>query len=306
MEPELIIIKPAELFLKSKPVRAKFFKQLTKNIKAALLLNSIDFDHVIKEESRLLVYTDEIAESLDVIKNIFGIAKLAPAVQTGSRLEVIKEHALEQAKDAGIEGTFDVKTKRVFKQFPLTSVQISQEVRKFLADNTNAKVKYKNPDLTIYIELLENKSFIYTSLLNGLGGLPIPVSGKVLCLCDSSLDSIVAAWLFLRRGCEVVPLHLRVDEKEHSVFLRNVGSLEKFSYGSRLKPHSIKLDSSKDLVEQADKYAQEVDAKAIVLATQNVNKLKTLKGQTELPIFTPLLGLSDKEIKSLKKIIQQA
>jgi len=303
MEPEVIIVKPGELFLKSKPVRRKLFKQLIKNIKQALKLNDVDFDYVFEEEARILVYTDEINEALTVIKNVFGITKLAPAVQVGSRLEIINEAALELAKLSKTK-TFDVKTKRVYKKFPLTSVEISNEVRTYLADKTGARVNYKKPNVTVNIELLENKTFIYIDGILGLGGLPIPASGKVLCLCDSSFDSIIASWLFMRRGCEIVPLHLRVDEREHTQYLNHTKSLGTFSYGFRLKPYSEKLEE--DMIEQAEAFAKEVGAKAIVLATQDPKKLPKLKKQTELTIFAPLIGLTTKELNSIKKNIQQA
>jgi len=334
MEPELIIAKPAELILKSSAIRARFETQLIKNIKAALKENNINYDHISRLQSRILIYTDEIEEALTTLKRIFGIVVLSPAVEIGTDLEAIKRTALDMAKQSGLKRnkTFAVQTKRVTKEFKLTSPEINQIVGEFIQKKIKSKVNFKQPDIRIYIELIGKRTFIFTKIIRAYGGLPVGTQGKVVCLMSGGLDSPVAAWMMLKRGCEIIPLHMRISEREHQKFLQLCKQLQKFSAGHKIKPHSInwrpflekltrKLKKLKkiswtcifckhQMLLEAQKLAKKEGANAICIgsslgqvASQTIENIAVSHYGIDVPILTPLIGLNKDEIEKIAKEI---
>ena len=75
MNNELIIIRYGEIALKAKYTRKHFENILIRNIKNALKISKID-NNIIKEWGRLYLKTDNIDESILILKNIFGIVSI--------------------------------------------------------------------------------------------------------------------------------------------------------------------------------------------------------------------------------------
>jgi thiamine biosynthesis protein ThiI len=294
MEEEVLIIKPGELFLKSSHTRRRFEKILYKNIKAYLKQKELDYDYMQRDQSRIFVYTDDTEDAFQ-LKNVFGIISLSAAVQVGVDLEIIKKTTLELLKKHKLTKakTFAVRVKRATKELPMTSLELAQEVGKYIQEKTKAKVDLKKPDKEVFIEIIRNRAFIFTKVIRGHGGLPIGTQGKVICLMSDSAKSKKAAFTMLKRGCEIIPLHLRTDEKKHLKFLKNAKDLQDFSIGHKFKPLSLRWDKKfnlKDAVIEAENIAKENDAKAIVLGKiPNLKKLKDAQEAVKLPILTPLV-----------------
>jgi len=47
------------------------------------------------------------------------------------------------------------------------------------------------------------RSFVFAATIQGPGGLPVGTAGRVAALVSGGIDSPVAAWLAMKRGCEV-------------------------------------------------------------------------------------------------------
>lgn len=301
MEPELIILKPAELILKGRRVRLRFEAQLVRNVKSALKENNIEYDRIDRTRARTLVYTDEIEEALSVLKRVFGIVTLAPAVEIGVDLTAIKQTAMELAKEAGLtkNKTFSVRARRVTKEFKLTSQQINEQVGEFILKKSKAKVNLTQPDIEIDIELIGKRAFLFTNVVKSYGGLPVGTQGKVVCLMSGGTSSAVAAWMMLKRGCEIIPLHIRDTEKEHQKFLQLCEQLQKYSAGHKVKPYSIKTKQDKVLA--AEELAKKEGAKAIVIDTQKLKDLDAAQQKVGLPVLTPLIGIDKNKIEKIAK-----
>ena len=149
-----------------------------------------------------------------------GIANFALAYRTPLQLDILQQ-AILQALDGRTFHTFRVQTKRGFKAFPLTSPDINRHVGHYLQEHLGAAVDLDTAELTVSIEILPHEAFFFFDRETGPGGLPVGVSGAVACLLSGGIDSPVAAYRMLKRGCTVVFLHF------HSYPILNRVSQEK-------------------------------------------------------------------------------
>ena len=97
--------------------------------------------------------------------------------------------------------------RRSDKRFPLTSPQIEREVGGRVKAATNWHVNLEHPALVIHVEMLTNEAFYFFGKDRGAGGLPTGTGGPAVCLLSGGIDSPVAAFRLMRRGCSVTLVH---------------------------------------------------------------------------------------------------
>jgi tRNA uracil 4-sulfurtransferase len=296
MEYEVVILKPAELVLKSKGVRKQFEQKLIHNVKDCLKKKEVEFDHIIRGQARYFIYTPEPDEVLSETKNIFGITQLFKAAQVGADIKAIKATIFDLAKELEINKTasFGIRATTTNSNINMSSREIETEVGAYIQDKTKAKVNLTKPDFWLRIAIVGPKAFIYSEITAGLGGLPLGTAGKAIALISEKEQDILAAWLIMRRGCEVIPLHIRETESGLIQFQKNCKKLNKFAWGSKIKPISIK-GPRKDRKE-IEKKAKESGCKAVIMGSLDH---KTL--ECNLPVFEPIVGLDKKQLKALEK-----
>ena len=103
--------------------------------------------------------------------------------------------------------SFRVSVKRADKRFPLTSMEVEREIGQYLCDITGKTVRLKQPDLTLDIELLTREAHVAARKIPGPGGMPMGTGGKVACLLSGGIDSPVAAYRMIKRGCKAIFVH---------------------------------------------------------------------------------------------------
>src|SRR3989338_5617138 len=196
------LIRYDELALKGKN-RFFFEKKLISNFKEKLKETPITIDHLW---GRILVRCEENTEVRSRLLKIFGISSLSPIVEVKSDLSSIQAEALALVPNRS--SAFRVTTRRVDKKFPLTSRAVNIEVANFvLPERPLLKIDLDDPELELGIEIREEKTFLFLEKERGLGGLPVGTSGKVLTLLSGGIDSPVAAWMMMKRGCPVEYIH---------------------------------------------------------------------------------------------------
>jgi tRNA uracil 4-sulfurtransferase len=296
MDKEVVILKPAELILKSKGVRKEFEKRLLFNIKDCLKKNEIEFDHIIRGRARYFIYTPEAEEVLEKLQTIFGVTSLFSAMQVGSKIEAIKLCFEDLAEELNInsKSTFGIRA-QVVGDFPMSSRELEIDIGAHIQKKTKAKVNLTKPKHWLRIEIVNKKSFIYTEAIQGIGGLPLGTSGKAIALISEKKQDILASWMIMRRGCEIIPIHIRKNQSDLSKFQNNVKLLEKFAWGSRIKPLSIKEENIK---EELKELIKKTKAKAYIFANTEVHPR-----EADMPIFEPLIGLDKKQLKELENVI---
>lgn len=325
-------VRYGEIGVKSPKIRRKFENKLISNIKTEL---NCEFDN---DQGRLILTTDEKDEKVrDVLGRVFGIISYSPIFETITDKEKIANlinetlPTLIEAKKFNPEtDTFAVKCRRVGNH-DFTSKEMAAYAGSVVIEFTNAKVNLSNPDFTLYVEVRNDKTFIYYEKIRGLGGLPVGSQGRVICLISGGIDSPVAAWLMLKRGCAITLLHC--DNEPFGTgtvpkVLQNADNLRRYSLGEEIKVYSIKFGQylqhaqkeapprmtcilcKSGMYQSATTLAKKEKAKAIVdgssigqVASQTLNNLEATRYHCRMPIFSPLIAYDKLEIENMAKKI---
>ncbi len=201
-----LIVHYQEIALKGKN-RPWFVTRLVHNLRAAT--RGVGVREVRALMGRIEVVLDDTAEwdlVHERVARVFGVANFARAGRTPLDVEAIATAILG---DLGPEDptSFRVSVRRADKRFPMTSPEIEREVGGRIKMARGWHVDLGKPELTIRVETLSNQAFYSFGKQQGAGGLPTGVSGRVACLLSGGIDSPVAAWRMMRRGCRVVFVH---------------------------------------------------------------------------------------------------
>jgi thiamine biosynthesis protein ThiI len=324
-----IIIHYHEINLKGNN-RGWFEAHLQNHITAAL--KGLKYQKVRKISGRLIVELSEDSPTEELerrLSMVFGIANFVSAWEVAAEIEAIQS-GLEFLIAQGDFRSFKMDSRRGTKNFPLNSQQLNEQLGAYVQQKTNAEVRLSNPERTFFVEIVDNRAFLYFNKNPGAGGLPSGTGGKVLCLLSGGIDSPVAAYRLMRRGCRVFFIHFHSfphTSAESQDKVRNILQiLSRFQLQSRLfmvpfaevqkeivayAPPSLRVVLYRRfMVRIAQEVAEREKLKALVtgdslgqVASQTLENIETISGVCRMPIFRPLIG-SDKEeiIESARKI----
>lgn len=196
---DAIVLRVAEIFLKGKN-RNRFFGALVRH--ARRLLRGLDGVEIEAMYLRVVVHHPPALRRVCVerLSHLFGLASMALGTAVPADLDAITRLAAEKLGATPPGTTFKVETKRRDKGFPMTSDQVSREVGGRLAEGTGRPVDVRAPQCTIRVEIGE-RSFVFSEVVPGPGGLPVGTAGNVMLLLSGGIDSPVAGWSAMRRGC---------------------------------------------------------------------------------------------------------
>lgn len=321
------IVHYHELALKGRN-REYFEQRLVRNIRLAL--KGLGVKRIESLRSRIRVVLPSSASDKTVkdrLARVFGVANffLAHAVPLNLTHPDLSE--LNDAIGHDIQPrtftTFRVTAKRADKRLTLTSMDVERAVGKHLCAITGKTVDLTNPDLTVYIELLSKEAYYSADKVAGPGGMPVGVSGKVACLISGGIDSPVAAYRMMKRGCRALFVHFSgrplvsraSEEKVHEL----VQTLTAHQYESRLyvvpfgeiqreivahAPAPFRVVLYRRLMLRiAEELARREDCWGLVtgdslgqVASQTPENLSVVQEAAELPILRPLIGMDKVEI----------
>ena len=310
----MLLARYSEIGLKGKN-RGFFEKKLIENIK-----NKIGNVKIERDSGSVLLH----ANDAEPLKEVFGIGWFAKVNECKLDLEEIKQSALQMLKEKKPK-SFRITASRSNKKFPIKSNDLEMEVGKFCEQN-GFDVSLKNFELEIFADILERRALVYAEKQQGLGGLPVSTSGKVLCLLSGGIDSPVAAILMAKRGCTVDFLHFyalrSTDEVRKSKIPRLVSQIEKFCGKTKLflapfadfqvsvlekGEYELQL-FRRFMVRVTELFAKENCYSAIIMgdnlnqvASQTLENLTAVQVGIEMPIFRPLLAFDKNEIILLAK-----
>ena len=263
----------------------------------------------------------------DRLRRICGVANFSLGRVVPLQLAHPNLDALTTAVLAEIElqsfTTFRVTARRADKRLTLNSMDIEKALGAAVCDRTGKKVSLKHPDVTIYVELLSKDAFCSAEKIEGPGGMPVGVSGQVACLISGGIDSPVAAYRMMKRGCLASFIHFSgrplvsraSEEKVHEL----VRHLTTFQYDSRLyvipfgaiqreiilsAPAPLRIVLYRRMmIRIAEELARKEQCWALVtgdslgqVASQTPQNLCVIEAAAELPILRPLIGMDKREI----------
>jgi tRNA uracil 4-sulfurtransferase len=323
------VIHYNELGLK-KGNRDFFEKRLCTNINA--VLEDCGAQKVQRTRGRLLLPLTTDADTPEIklrLAKIFGIAYFAEAWTCPQAVEDIERKAWDLIEGRSFN-SFRIDARRTDKRFPHTSVDINRRVGAYVKERTNARVDLENAELTCTIEVLDRHSLIYLERLPGPGGLPVGTSGKVVVLLSGGIDSPVAAWKMIKRGCTPVFVHF------HSFPFTNKESQEKAKqiakllgdYQLRSKIYlvpfaevqrHIMVDTPLEtrvilyrryMLRLAERIARQERARVLVtgdsvgqVASQTIENIDVISRAVGMPILRPLIGDDKLEIVAVARRI---
>jgi thiamine biosynthesis protein ThiI len=205
---DVVMVRYGELFLKSEPVKRQFIQHLQQNIGKAL--ESEDLAHRFElHRGRILIHGDEPHKIADIVSRIFGIVDVSVCTLTESSIQAVSRVAVEMAAlHLSDGGSFAVRARRQGVE-GITSQEIGARVGAAIIDAfPKATVDLTRPEYEIFVEMREYGSFVYDCPLPAPGGLPWGTQGRALSLLSAGIDSPVATWLMMKRGCEMASLHI--------------------------------------------------------------------------------------------------
>ena len=304
--------------------RPWFIARLVRNLR--VLTADLGVTNVRTLMGRIELELDPAAEwepLRERLRGVFGVANFAQAGRVSGVDPDEVAAAVLADLDGRSPGTFRVAARRADKRHPLTSPQIEREVGGRIKQAKGWAVDLSAPDLTVRLEMLTDETFYSFSKERSAGGLPSGVSGRVACLLSGGIDSPVAAYRMMKRGCRVHFIHFHsypiLSRASQDKVCEIVGMLTRSQLRSRLTmvafgeiQRQVVLAVSPPLrvviyrrlmLRIADRLARESGARALVtgevigqVASQTLENLAVIDAVTRLPVFRPLIGLDKNEI----------
>ncbi|MBU4370139.1 tRNA 4-thiouridine(8) synthase ThiI [Patescibacteria group bacterium] len=299
-----------------KNISKNFFKKI-KRISGRIIMELNDLTKIQKEEIR------------GGLEKVFGLAYFCFAQESKQELGEIEEQAKKLLKKEKFN-SFRVSVQRSNKNFPLTSVETEKQIGAFVLEEFRKRVDLTNPEITLFIEIVENYVFLYTEKIQGLGGLPVGTAGRAICLLSDGIDSPVAAWQMMKRGLEIVFIHFYAySENEKKAFekVKNIVKILNFyQFQSKLYLVPFKAIQQEIFKKKENKYcclvckrimfnmAEEIakQEKSFTLitgdslgqvASQTIENMNVIEKATNLLVLRPLISFDKQEIIKIAKKI---
>ncbi len=205
---DVVMVRYGELFLKSEPVKRQFIHHLQRNIGKALVSEGLAHRFEL-HRGRILIHGEDPPAIATVASRIFGIVDVSVCTLTGSTVPAVSRAAVELASGHLADGgSFAVRARRQGVE-GITSQEIGAQIGAAILEALpEATVDLRTPDYEIFVEMREYGALVYDSPIPAPGGLPWGTQGRALALLSAGIDSPVATWLMMKRGCEMACLHI--------------------------------------------------------------------------------------------------
>lgn len=323
----VIVCSYGEIHLKGAN-RGFFLRTLMKNIRQIL---PADVKAEVTDTRVLVTDFTDAKSVVSQLKKVFGLTWIRVCESVNFQTP---DDILSYLATVKVNGTFKVVVNRADKNFPIKSPIFAPQCGDvILKHNAHAKVDVQNPETIVQVEIRHNGvAYVSTGVERGLGGLPVGVSGRAICLISGGIDSPVAAFLAMKRGLAVDFVHFTTPPYTSELALQKVVSLCKqvnsfgnpgklfivpfTEIGSEIQKHchnefTITL-MRRFMIALAEKIGVEHKADCIITG-ENLAQVasQTIQGITsnnfvaqQLPILRPLICFDKEEIIHLAKQIE--
>ena len=325
---KVLLIRYSEIHLKGN--NRKFFESaLVSNIKTALKGYEYDF---ARSNARYVIrnfHEEQLEEITDVVRNVFGVHSVSVAEEVPSDYDAISKAAISISPHSG---SFKVNTNRADKRFPMPSMTVSAEVGgDVLEKYPDLTVDLFNPEHVINIDIRENgKTFVYSSVLKAVNGMPVGTGGKAIVLLSGGIDSPVAAYMMAKRGMTLRALHFHSFPYTSAQAKQKVLDLAKIikKYTLRMTVDVVSFTEIQTEIHEkcpeeymitimrrfmmriAERIAKINGAGAIVtgeslgqVASQTLESITSSNSVVTIPVFRPLIGFDKDEIIEISQKI---
>jgi tRNA uracil 4-sulfurtransferase len=318
----MVVVRLGEVTLK-KGNRPYFVRQVARNIRKAV--RGLDVRDVEWSSNRVLVRPGpalDWPEMRERLRRVFGIANFSLCEALPWDIDAIRARVLQLAGERTFE-TFRITVKRSDKRFPATSQDLEIDFGEAVRLQSGARVDLAHYDADFRIEIQPGAAYLHSERIDGAAGLPVGTAGRVVSLLSGGIDSPVAAWRMMSRGCRVSFVHfmsfpyLDASSRDKAVALAR--RLTPWQYESRL--HVVSFgDVQRAIVAScppplrvvlyrrfmlriAEAIAQREGAEALVtgeslgqVSSQTLSNMATIDAAVSMPVLRPLVGSDKHEI----------
>lgn len=310
-------------------MRRRFSKLLESNVRI-IAKRFVPSAHVIARWSDILVElpkdtTEELQGIiLEELTRIPGVDQFNEVVEYDfvdfdTAFQQVASHWAKEIENK----SFCVRAKRTGKhEFS------SQDLERYIGGGLNqsvesARVTLKNPNVTVKIELKDDKFQVIKANHKGLGGMPIPTQEDVLSLISGGFDSGVATYHVMRRGARTHFCFFNLGGREHEIGVKQVSHAiwKRYSSSHKTKFVSVNFEPVVDeiltkidnglmgvvlkrmMMRAAAKVADKLGIMALVtgeslgqVSSQTLTNLNVIDRVTETLILRPLIHMDKAEI----------
>jgi thiamine biosynthesis protein ThiI len=306
---KLVMVRYGELFLKSESVKHHFIGMLLRNIGKALTVSGLPC-RFETPRGRILIYGDFPEKIAEIVSRIFGIVDVSVCTRTDSALQDICAEAIVLASSKLHAGmSFAVRAKRQHKSGP-NSQELGTLIGSAIYDHIpGLTVDLDHPDYEIFVEVRDFGGLVYDSRITAPGGLPWGTQGRVLALLSSGIDSPVASWLVMKRGCEITHLHLDAGRWAGSdVTSAAIENHRRLSH--HIPPRYRCVICKRFMLRVAGCLMEKEGALAVVtgenlgqVASQTLANLTVISEAASIPVLRPLITYDKEETITLARMI---
>ena len=333
MMKEIFLLKLGEIVLKGANKR-QFESKLRQNVRRRMRRFG-NFDVYLMQSTVYVEPMDELADvdgAWEACHTIFGVVSLCRCRPCEKNLDAIFE-AVENylGDDLDCAASFKVESKRSDKQFPLNSIQLSQEIGGRLAEaHPHVKVDVHHPAYTVFVEVRDLAAYVHGPAEPGAGGLPTGVGGRAMCLLSGGIDSPVAAYMIAKRGVEIECVHFFSYPYTSQLAKDKVIELARLvtRYSGKMTVNVVPFTEIQEairdncpeefftlimrrfMMEISQRIAKHDGCGALItgenlgqVASQTMEAMAVTGAVVDIPIFMPLVGFDKEEIVSIARKI---
>jgi thiamine biosynthesis protein ThiI len=326
----MIVARFSEITLKGRN-RASFERRMERN--AVLHLNGHGDWRIKHMRARLVVSGDgDTATAAAIVRGLPGIANVSlvravprePGPLTKAAVALVQQILARYPAPEAAPPSFKVEVARKDKRYPENSMQVESRLGAAIQERfPHLRVDLERPGITVMVEIWPEEALLFEEKLTGPGGLAVGSSGKAVCLISGGIDSPVAAYLMMTRGCPVVYLNFHSfpfigDQSKEKVcdLVRLLARYQPFSrlyvapfaeIQQAIRDHcpealrTILYRRAMNLV--ANQVAEREGALALVtgeamgqVASQTMENICVIQEAAALPVLQPLIGMSKENI----------
>ena len=319
---QYIVIHYGEVSIKGKN-RPRFLRRLVRNVQEVV-------SDLGEAEAQMLSGRCLVAVPMAIpwvcleerLRSVFGIANFAQCLEAPHDIAAIKQ-TVSRVLHGRTFSSFRITARRAFKELPFRSQELHQVLGAHVLATHQTRVDLDHPVLTVHVDIIPRRALVYVEKVTGAGGLPVGMSGVLLSLLSGGLDSPVAAYRMLKRGCRVDFVHFhsypfldrtsqqkarqlaqRLTRHQYTarLFLVPFGELQQQIVGAAPAPYRVVL-YRRYMLRIAMALAQQTGAEALVtgeslgqVASQTLQNLRVIEAASTLPVLRPLIGMDKAEI----------
>ncbi len=256
------------------------------------------------------------------LAQVFGVAYFSQASLCDPDPAAIEKAVGELVADRDF-ASFGIRARRSDKSHPFTSSELARRLGSHVEAQTGARVDLTRPELWIEVHVLRDLAILLHERQPGPGGMPVRSAGRALSMISGGIDSPVASYRLLKRGCALRYVHFHsspfTSDASQGKVRDIVGKLA--VYQGPVTLHLVPFaEIQRTLVSEAPAEprivlyrrfmirvaeAIAVRERALALVTgeslgqvssQTLGNLDTIGRAATLPVLRPLIGMDKAEI----------